>query len=216
MERTPGDRWAVGPFFRAEDARSAWEDLVEGVGAEPDADQWQSLSNGADSTPLRTLISKVDQLAAEGAFERAARLRDRTAMLIRVLTRQQELAATAGLAELVLAQGVDGRRWDIAVIRHGRLAGSGQVPAGASPMPVIDSIRAASTTVQPEAGPFLGATAGQIRNVHRWIDSAPTRIVSLDGSWTLPVDGAHTLEAWAARAELAASETAAATGASRT
>lgn len=209
VDRVPPDRWAVGPFARAEDARSAWGDILEGFGAEPDAEQWQSLIDGADSTPLRELIARVDQLAAEGAFERAARLRDRTAVLVRVLARQQELAATAGLAELVLAQGVDQRRWDVAVIRHGRLAGSGQVPTGASPMPVIDAVRASSTTVQPEAGPLHGATADQIRNVHRWVDSAPTRIVSVDGSWTQPVDGARTLEGWAARAELAASETAA-------
>ena len=209
VDRAPGDRWAVGPFSRAEDARTAWGDLVEGFGAVPDTEQWESLVDGTDSTPLRNLIAHVDQLAAEGAFERAARLRDRIAVLVRVLTRQQELAATAGLTELVLAQGVGARKWDLAVIRHGRLAGSGTVPAGSSPMPVIDAVRASSTTVQPGAGPFNGATADQIRNVHRWIDSAPTRIVSVDGCWTLPVDGAHTLEGWAARAELAASETAA-------
>lgn len=206
----------MGPFARSDDARSAWGDLLEGFGAEPDADQWQSLVNGDDSTPLRNLIAQVDQLAADGAFERAARLRDRIAMVIRVLTRQQELAATAGLAELVLAQGSGRSRWDVAVIRHGRLAGSGVVPAGASPMPVIDAIRASSTTVLPELGPLNGATTDQIRNVHRWIDSAPTRIVSVDGCWTQSVDGAHTLGDWAARAELAASETAAANAAART
>lgn len=216
VSRTPGGSLALGPFARSDDARSAWGDLLEGFGAEPDADQWQSLVNGDDSTPLRNLIAQVDQLAADGAFERAARLRDRIAMVIRVLTRQQELAATAGLAELVLAQGSGRSRWDVAVIRHGRLAGSGVVPAGASPMPVIDAIRASSTTVLPELGPLNGATTDQIRNVHRWIDSAPTRIVSVDGCWTQSVDGAHTLGDWAARAELAASETAAANAAART
>lgn len=208
-DRTPGERWSVGPFPRAEDARTAWEDLVEGFGGTPDAEQWVSLVDGSDSAPLRNLVARVDRLAAEGAFERAARLRDRTALLVRVLTRQQELAATAALGELILAQGSARSRWDIAVIRHGRLAGSGTVPAGAHPMPVISAIRAASTTVQAGAGPLRGATADQIRNVHRWIDSAPTRIVSVDGTWTHPVDGAHTLEAWADRAERAASETAA-------
>lgn len=210
VDRTPGDRWSVGPFPRAEDARTAWDDLLEGFGGEPDTDQWESLVDGADSTPLRNLIAHVDRLAAEGAFERAARLRDRVALLVRVLTRLQELAATAALGELVLAQGSGRSRWDVAVIRHGRLAGSGTVPAGASPMPVIGAIRAASTTIQLGAGPLRGATADQIRNVHRWIDSTPTRIVSVDGTWTQPTDGAHTLEGWAARAERAASETASA------
>lgn len=221
VERTPTDRWSLGPFRRAEDARSAWGDLLEAFSTTPSADQpapsahqpapsadqWKACVSGADSRALRTLIARVDQLAAEGSFERAARLRDRTATLIRVLCRQQEVAATSDLPELVLAQGSGRARWDIAVIRHGRLAGSGTVPAGASPMPVIDAVRAASTTVPAGTGPLSGATIAQIRNVHRWIDSAPTRIVSAKGSWTYPVDGARSLMDWVERAERAAAET---------
>lgn len=208
VTRVPAERWAAGPFRRQEDARAAWGDLVDGFGSVPTPEQWENCVSGADASPLRSLIARVDQLAAEGHFERAARLRDRTATVIRVLTRQQELAATAGLTELVLAQGSGRGTWDVAVIRHGRLAGSGTVPAGASPMPVIDAVRAASATVQPGAGPFHGATPDQIRNVHRWIDSAPTRIVSANGCWALPADGARSLVDWAARAERAAEETA--------
>ena len=80
------------------------------------------------------------------------------------------------------------------------------IPAGAAPLPVIDSLRSAAKTVQPGPGPFAGATLSEIRNVHRWIDSAPTRIVSLQGDWALPLEGAYTLTAWADRAERAASE----------
>lgn len=208
VERAPSHRFALGPFRRAEDARTAWDDLVEAFGSVPDAGRWEAFVTGSDSTPLRAVISRVDHLAADGAFERAARLRDRAAILVKVLARQQELAATAALAELVLVQHATRRTWNVAVVRHGRHAGSGTVPAGASPMPVIAAIRAASATVQPGEGPYAGATADQIRTVHRWIDSAPTRIVSVAGTWTLPVDGAHTLTGWAARAEKAASESA--------
>src|SRR5699024_4213953 len=136
------------------------------------------------------LVDRVEVLAAEGAFERAARLRDRTAALVRVRSRRQELTATASLPEIVLAQPAPRRTWAVAVVRHGRLAGSGVVPPGAAPMPVIDGLRAAATTVQPGPGPFAGATAAQIRNVHRWIDSTRTRIVSVESCWTLPLDGA--------------------------
>lgn len=206
VERTPGHDLALGPFRRAEDARAAWTDIVDGSGTVPDEESWAALVTGSDSEFLREAIARVDRLAADGGFERAARLRDRCALLVRVLARQQELAATSRLAELVLVQAGARRTWDVAVIRHGRLAGSGTVPAGASPMPVISAIRAASTTVQPGAGPLAGATADQIRTVHRWIDSAPTRIVSVEGAWSLPVDGAHALTHWAARAERAAAE----------
>ncbi|MEH6819622.1 MAG: DEDD exonuclease domain-containing protein [Dietzia psychralcaliphila] len=205
VERNPEHPFALGPFRRAEDARSAWQDLVEATGSPPDAEQWATLVTGRDSATVRAMVDRIDSAAAAGAFERAARLRDRAAVLVRILTRQQELAATACLPELVLAQPGPGRTWAVAIVRHGRLAASGIVPAGAAPLPVIDSLRAGATTVQPGPGPFSGATAAEIRNVHRWIDSAPTRIVSVAGCWTLPLDGAHTLTDWADRAERAAS-----------
>ncbi|WP_255584363.1 DEDD exonuclease domain-containing protein [Dietzia sp. ANT_WB102] len=204
--RTPDDPSAIGPFRRAEDARVAWEDLLGELGTDPGADCWAALADGRDSGPLRDLVDRVAALAAEGAFERAARLRDRTAALVRVLARRQELAATAALPEVVLVQPAPRRTWAVAVVRHGRLAGSGVVPPGAAPMPVIDGLRAAATTVTAGPGPFAGATAAQIRNVHRWIDSTPTRIVSVEGCWSLPLDGAHTLAGWAEQAEKAAAE----------
>ncbi|UVE94999.1 DEDD exonuclease domain-containing protein [Dietzia sp. B32] len=204
--RSPDDPAAVGPFRRAEDARAAWEDLLTVFGTVPGPDRWAALAAGRDSGPLRALVDRVEVLAAEGAFERAARLRDRTATLVRVLSRGQELAATAALPELVLVQPAPRRTWAVAVVRHGRLAGSGIVPTGAAPMPVIRGLCAAATTVQPGPGPFAGATAAQIRNVHRWIDSARTRIVSVEGCWAFPLDGAHTLTGWADRAENAAAQ----------
>lgn len=204
VSRSPDRGNAIGPFRRAEDARDAWEDLVGVFGGVPDHDRWTALASGHDSGPLRSLVARVDHLAAEGAFERAARLRDRVAALVRVLCRRQELASTAEVSEIVLAQAGPRRTWSIAVVRYGRLAGSGTVPTGAAPMPVIAGLLAAATTIRPDPGPFAGATAAEISNVHRWIDSAPTRIVGVDGDWVLPTDGARTLAGWAERAERAA------------
>ncbi|MDV8001878.1 DEDD exonuclease domain-containing protein [Rhodococcus sp. IEGM 1408] len=204
VTRNPEHPFAVGPFRRADDARSAWLDLSEAGDGAPDTGAWAALVTGRDSAPLRAVVARIDELAADGAFERAARLRDRAATLVRILARQQELAATAGLTELVLVQAGLPRTWSVAIVRHGRLAASGTVPTGAAPLPVIDSLRAAATTVLPGPGPLAGATAAEIGNVHRWIDSAPTRIVTVEGSWVLPLDGAHTLNDWADRAERAA------------
>ena len=206
VSRSPTDAFAIGPFRRADDAKAAWNDLIDTHGAVAEPGCWEALVSGRDSDPLRALTARVDELAADAAFERASRLRDRTAALVRVLRLQQELAATAGLTELVLAQTAPHRSWSVAVIRYGRLAGSGSIPAGAAPIPVIESLRSAAKTVQPGPGPFAGATLSETRNVHRWIDSAPTRIVSSQGDWALPLDGAHTLTDWAGRAERAASE----------
>src|SRR5699024_9025519 len=146
-----------------------------------------------DSGPLRDLLAHIDALAAGGAFERAARLRDRAATLVRILARQQELAATAAPEEMVLVQAGPRRSWAVAVIRHGRLAASGTVPG--------------ATTVPRGTGPLAGATPAQVGAVHRWIDAAPTRIVSVrDARWEFSLDGARSLTGWADRAEKAAAE----------
>lgn len=204
ISRTPDLPDCVGPFLRAEDARTVWQDLVDAAGAATATAAWEDMATGRDSTPLRTLIGRIELLAAEGAFERAARLRDRAAIFVRLLERQQQLVATATPAEITLVQAGPQGTWAVAVIRHGRLAASGTVSAGASPMPVIESVRAAATTIPRGAGPLAGATTAQIAAVHRWIDSTPTRIVSVDGDWLLGIDGAHALAEWAERAERAA------------
>ena len=206
VTRSPVEPLSIGPFRRADDASAAWNDLLDAHDAIEKPDRWEALVTGQDSGPLRAMVARVEHLATDAAFERASRLRDRTAVLVRVLRRQQEFAATAALSEVVLAQAAPHRTWSVAVIRSGRLAGSGTVPAGAAPMPVIASLRSAAKTVRPEPGPFAGATLSEIGNIHRWIDSAPTRIVSTQGDWALPLDGAHTLTDWAARAQRAASE----------
>lgn len=204
VSRTPDHEHAVGPFPRRQDAKDAWTDLTAAAGSPPGPEAWAALSSGHDASALRAAVARVDSLASEGAFERAARLRDRTATLIRLLTRQQELAMTAVVEEIVLAQPGPRRTWSVAVIRHGRLAASGTVPTGAAPMPVIDAIRAGATTIPREPGPLAGATPAQIGAIHRWIDASPTRIVSVTGSWSRRVDGARTLSVWAERAEQAA------------
>ena len=210
VTRSPGESTAIGPFRRAEDARTAWADLVEVDPTLTDPARWESLATGRDSTPLRNLVARIDLAASAGSFDRAARLRDRATALIRTLVRCQDLAATAALPELVLVQAGPARTWAVAVVRYGRLSASGTVPAGAAPLPVIDAIRSGATTVVPGPGPLAGATAADVGAVHRWIDSAPTRIVSVEGDWCWGTDGAHRLADWADRAERAAAEGAAA------
>ena len=199
----------LGPFRRSADARQVWSELatVAPSADGPVPDWWAPLVEGEDSTPLRALVDRVDLLAREGAFERAARLRDHLSSLIRVLARQQQSCATARCPEIVLAQRAPGTTWAVAVIRYGRLAASGTIARGAAPMPVIEAIRATAATVTRGAGPLCGATPAQVAAIHRWIDSAPTRIVDVHGGpsapWSLGMDGAHRLLDWAERAERA-------------
>ena len=81
-------------------------------------------------------------MPARERFEAAARRRDRLAGLVGALGRAQRLAALAGLAEVVGARPDGSGGWELAVVRHGRLAAAGVARRGVPPMPVVDALRA--------------------------------------------------------------------------
>ncbi|WP_300018708.1 DEDD exonuclease domain-containing protein [Pseudonocardia sp.] len=156
------------------------------------------LVEGRDATAIGRLADVVDALAARERFEDAARRRDRLAGLITALARTQRLAALAAVEELVGAR-PDGRGgWEVAVLRHGRLAAAGVAPRGTPPMPVIDALRLGATTVLTGPGPLHGAPPEEVRLLHRWLATGGTRLVH--GHWAEPARGAPSWEAWAARA----------------
>ncbi len=82
-------------------------------------------STAATTTRCTGCATAIDGHADRERFETAARHRDRLAGLVLALGRAQRLAALAAVEELVGAR-PDGRGgWEIAVVRHGRLAAAG-------------------------------------------------------------------------------------------
>lgn len=166
----------------------------------PAVEQAARLVAGADDEPLRRLAAEIDALAAQQRFEVAARRRDRLAGLIIALERAQRLAALAVLPEVVGAR-PDGRGgWEVAVIRHGRLAAAGVARRGVAPMPVIDALRLGAQTVLPGPGPLRGAPAEEVWLLHRWLAGGGTRLVHSEPAWTEPARSAAAWGPWAARA----------------
>ncbi|MHA6783918.1 DEDD exonuclease domain-containing protein [Pseudonocardia saturnea] len=164
----------------------------------PAVDALADLVDGRDDSPLRRLADAVDALGGELRFEDAARRRDRLAALILALDRTQRLAALARVEELVGAR-PDGRGgWEVAVLRHGRLAAAGVAPRGVAPMPVIDALRLGAQTILTGPGPLRGAPHEEVRLLHRWLASGGTRLVH--GEWAEPARGAPSWAAWAERA----------------
>jgi DNA polymerase-3 subunit epsilon len=156
------------------------------------------LVEGEDTAAIGRLADAIEALAVRERFEDAARHRDRLAALILALARTQRLAALAGVEELVGAR-PDGRGgWEVAVLRHGRLAAAGVAPRGTPPMPVIDALRLGATTVLTGPGPLHGAPIEEVRLLHRWLATGGTRLVH--GHWAEPARGAPSWEEWAARA----------------
>ncbi|MGA8208947.1 MAG: endonuclease, partial [Nocardioidaceae bacterium] len=76
------------------------------------------------------------------------------------------------------------------VVRHGRLAGAGVIPAGAHAGEWVRGLRTSADTVLPGPGPLPAATAEETEKVLRWLESDGVRLVHVDGEWSCPVDGA--------------------------
>ncbi len=157
-----------------------------------------ALVGGRDDAALHRLAAEVEALGAAERFEDAARRRDRLAALVVALGRTQRLAALARVDELVGAR-PDGRGgWEVAVLRHGRLAAAGVARRGVAPMPVIDALRLGAQTVLTGPGPLHGAPAEEVGILHRWLSGGGTRLVH--GGWSEPARGALSWGAWAERA----------------
>lgn len=144
-----------------------------------------------DAEPVvRTLEDKMQRLAAQERFEDAGRLRDRVLTLIRGAARAQRLAPLAASPELVAARRRADGAWEIICVRYGRLAGSAIAPRDTNPMVTIDALRATAETVQPPTEPAPAALTEETEQILRWIEVDGTRLVTLDGTWTCPVNGA--------------------------
>lgn len=200
---------SVGPFRTRREAQDAAR--VYGCTS---AAAWARLCAGSDCTAVFAAVAEVQALAAAGHFEHAAARRDEIAPAVSTLSRMHSLAPIARCPEMVLAQRL-GRSWTFVVVRHGRLAAAGTLPRGADHSRFLAGLRAQAQHIDPEPGPYCGATPAQLSHIARWMDARPTRIVSLGGQWIEPAGGTQGLDQWATTAAAAAREARKALGTAR-
>ncbi len=136
------------------------------------------------------LAATMEALAAQERFEEAGAHRDRLVALVRGTARSQRLRGLTGCAELVAARRDDDGRWQVHVVRHGRLAAAGVIPPGRSARDWVLELRRGAETVLPGPGPVPAATAEESELLLRWLESDGVRLVHVDGDWTCPVGGA--------------------------
>jgi DNA polymerase-3 subunit epsilon len=162
---------------------------------------------GADSSALSEALAHIEDLAAQGRYETAARLRDHSATAIDALWRGQRLRALSAVAELVAARPDDSGGWHLAVIRRGQLGAAGTARRGVPPMPVVDAICAAAQVILPEAAPLGGALVEESALIARWLAHPGVRIVRTDDDsdwgYATPLAAAGRLAEWAAQARSA-------------
>jgi DNA polymerase-3 subunit epsilon len=146
---------------------------------------------------------RIATLARELRFEEAAAHRDRMAAFVRGTARLQRLSALAACPHLVAARpttgattgATTGRGWELAVVRHDRLAAAGAVPPAAAARPYVEALVATAETVASGPGPTPAASAEEMECVLRWLE-AGARLVELDGVWCSPASGAQRLGRW--------------------
>ncbi|HEU4811835.1 MAG TPA: DEDD exonuclease domain-containing protein [Nocardioides sp.] len=139
---------------------------------------------------VEAINEKMSALAADERFEEAGVHRDRLSAFIRAAARTQRLSALTRCPEVVAARREDDGRWAVHVVRFGRLAAAGIIPAGVDAHQFVAELRSSAETVSTAPGPVPAATAEETEKVLRWLESPGIRLVEVDGEWTCPVAGA--------------------------
>jgi DNA polymerase-3 subunit epsilon len=123
-------------------------------------------------------------------YEDAATHRDRLAAFVRTAARMQRLEGLSGCQEMVAARPGPSGSWELALVRHGRLAGTSVVPVGVEPRPWVEALLATGEAVEAGVGPLPASTAEETECILRWLDSPGVRLVRLQGAWASPARGA--------------------------
>jgi DNA polymerase-3 subunit epsilon len=165
--------------------------------------QMTALLDGQDNSVLAAIVDQVTELAARGRYESAARLRDHAGAAVETLWRCQRLRALVQVEQIVAAEPDGKGGWNLAVVRHGQLAGAGSAPRGVPPMPVVDALLAGAQCVIPQPAPLGGALVEETALIARWLAGPGIRLVSASTGWATPLRSAGPWVQWAALARSA-------------
>nr|WP_189083070.1 DEDD exonuclease domain-containing protein [Mangrovihabitans endophyticus] len=168
------------------------------------ASPFRTATHGDPGPVVDALLARIDTLSGRQRYEEAAVVRARLVALLRATVRMQRLDALTRLPELIAARRDQVGGWEIAVIRHGRLAAAATSPPRLHPRPTLDMARATAETVQPGPGPVPAATAEETERILAWLELTDTRLVDTSGDWVSPIRGAARFSTLLAKAEAAA------------
>ncbi|MER7166003.1 DEDD exonuclease domain-containing protein [Micromonospora sp. NPDC000207] len=168
-------------------------------------DPFRTATTGDPQPVVTALLARIERLSADQRYEEAGVTRSRLVAVLRAAVRMQRLAALTGIAEVAAARPAPGGGWELALVRHGRLAGAGICPAGVHPRRPFEVIRATAETVSPGHGPVPAATAEESERILSWLERPETRLVEMTSGWASPVAGAGRFRELLVRAEAAGS-----------
>ena len=139
---------------------------------------------------IESVTARMTLLAEDERFEEAGVHRDRLAAFLRAAARTQRLSALARCPEIVAGRRREDGRWEVHVVRRGRLAAAGTMPPGGDAHDYVRQLRASAETVLAGPGPVPAASAEESELIIKWLESPGIRLIDIDGEWTCPVAGA--------------------------
>ena len=146
----------------------------------------------ASPTVVTTAIrARMAKLADGERFEEAASHRNRMATFVRAAARSQRLRALTACSEVVRARRNDLGRWEVHVVRYGRLAAAGVIP-DRHERPRLDRPSSGDGRDRhPPPRPRPGRHGGGVREDPALARAAAHRLVHIEGVWSCPVGGAE-------------------------
>jgi DNA polymerase-3 subunit epsilon len=150
---------------------------VDGYGLVVDQVRTAMLSDAAGVVEAN--LARARTLSAAERYEEAALHRDRLLAYLRGAARAQRLAPIAAVPHLVGARRAEPGGWELALVRHGRLAGTSISPPGANPMPYVDALNLSGEVVRPRPVPLPAAHPEETELVLNWLEQPGTRLVEL-------------------------------------
>ena len=169
------------------------------------AGPFRTATTGDPGVVVERLLARIERLAGAERFEEATTVRTRLVAFLRATIRMQRLAGLTALPELVAARPSATGGWELAVVRHGRLAAAALSPPRVHPQPTLDVALATAETVPAGPGPVPRATPEETERILAWLERPETRLVKADVGWASPASGAGRWRSLLARAEAAAS-----------
>lgn len=147
-----------------------------------------SLRSGADDV-VGVHDDRMRVLSEQERYEEAGRFRDRLAAFLGGAARSQRLTALTRCPQIVAARKDDGG-WHVHVVRFGRLAAAGVIPAGADASLWVADLVAGAEQVLPGFGPLPASSIDETEILVRWLESPGVRLVDVQGSWSCPAASA--------------------------
>ena len=139
---------------------------------------------------VAALTAKMARLSEQMRFEDAQIQRDRLRSFLKATARTQRLTSLTACSDLIAARRDDLGRWEVHVVRYGRLCAAGVIPAGADARAWVDELRLGAETVLPGHGPAPAASAEETECILRWLERDGTRLIDVEGAWQCPIRGA--------------------------